>query len=635
MLRSLLATLPRGLAHEIILVDDASGDGTPGWLRTLDAVPAIRQIRNERNLGYAAANNRAAATARGRILCLLNNDLVLLSGWLEPMLRALTRVRRAGMVGNIQLNHATGEVDHGGVVFEHDGYPFHYRGRLTELQATRVREFPAVTAACCLTRRDWFLAVGGFDPAYRNGFEDIDLCLRARQDGLVNLVANRSVVRHRIASSPGRQDHERENARLFLDRWRATTRKLEREGIATPTPHGRGQVARLRQRLLGSEWAPPVRVAVDLMRMEPGGGHGGIKPFVYEFIGHLQRHSRHNFDFYFIAGPGLRAEIEPRLRRRDRWIGPVEAPALADLDVDVLYAPFGYSELAPAGLPVVSVVVDLLHRDLPETLPPAEVSYREECFQRMVGQSLFFQCDSRHVMTRLAGAYSVPPHRMFHTYIAIQGRAVPAGGADPRPPGSYFLYPSNFWPHKNHEILLLAYRAYRERVGDGAWSLVCTGFPDERMEKLRRLAATLGVDPWVDFPGYLGEAALARVRSQAGALVFPSLHEGFGIPLLEAMNDGIPVLCSDATALPEIGGDACLYFDARKPVDLAECLRRVSSDPQLRIGLVEKGRLRAALFSLDREAGKLAHYLREAARQNDSRRPLRRLWPLRRRAGFP
>jgi GT2 family glycosyltransferase len=635
MLDSLLATLPRGLLHEIILVDNASSDGTREWLHALEASPEIRRVLNEQNLGYAIANNLAAASARGRILALLNNDLVLLPRWLQPMLRALTRIPRAGIVGNIQLDHASGEVDHGGIIFKHDGYPFHHRGPLAELQAAPVREFPAVTAACCIMWRDWFLASGGFDPSYRNGFEDVDLCLRARQDGLVNLMANQSVVRHRIASSPGRKDRERENARFFLDRWRTTTRELETNGVAPSIPAGRGRVTRLRQRLLGSEWAPPVRVAVDLMRMDPGGGHGGIKPFIYKFLGHLQRHPRYNFEFHFVGRECLRAELEPRLRRRDRWIGPADPAALAVLDVDVLYAPFGFSELASAGLPVVGVVVDLLHRDLPETLPSTEVAYREECFLRMVDQTLFFQCISRHVSGRLAETYGVALNRIFHTYIAIQGRTRAADEPDSRAPGTYFLYPSNFWSHKNHEVLLLAYRAYRERVGNTAWSLVCTGFPDARMERLKRLAATLGVGPWVEFPGYLDDAKLAGVRGGAGALVFPSLHEGFGIPLLEAMHDGVPILCSNSTALPEVGSDACLYFDARKPVELSECLVRVSADPQLRADLAGKGRLRSTLFSLDREAGKLAHYFREAARHNESRRSLSRLWPLRRIAGLP
>ena len=88
MLASLQATLPGRLKHEIVFIDDGSTDGTREWLRTLRG-PEFNVLLNERNLGYAASNNRAANVARGEFLALLNNDLILQPGWLEPMLAAL------------------------------------------------------------------------------------------------------------------------------------------------------------------------------------------------------------------------------------------------------------------------------------------------------------------------------------------------------------------------------------------------------------------------------------------------------------------------------------------------------------------------------------------------------------------
>src|SRR5206468_659098 len=114
MLASLQATLPANLTHEIIFVDDGSTDGTREWLATLRE--PIRVVLNERNLGYAMANNHAAATARGELLVLLNNDLVLQPHWLEPMLATHAALdERAGIVGNLQLNARTRELDHAGI----------------------------------------------------------------------------------------------------------------------------------------------------------------------------------------------------------------------------------------------------------------------------------------------------------------------------------------------------------------------------------------------------------------------------------------------------------------------------------------------------------------------------------------
>ena len=222
MLASLRTTLPADLDHEIILIDDGSTDGTHEWLTTLNH-PAIRVLLNERNLGYAAANNRGAAIAGGELLALLNNDLILAPRWLEPMLAAHHSLGgRAGLVGNVQLNADSGEVDHVGIIIDARGKPEHDRtppSRLARLFAP-VSRVPAVTAACVVLGRALWQQLGGFDQGYVNGGEDVDLCFRVRAAGRVNAVALRSVVRHHVSSSVGRKLHDEENSRRLAQRWR-------------------------------------------------------------------------------------------------------------------------------------------------------------------------------------------------------------------------------------------------------------------------------------------------------------------------------------------------------------------------------------------------------------------------------
>lgn len=221
MLASLRATLPADLSHEIIFVEDGGTDGTREWLATLQGDP-FRVLLNERNLGFAGANNRAAAIARGEYLVLLNNDLVLQPGWLEPMLAAHQHLgSRAGLVGNIQLNARSGVVDHAGLQITPAGKPVHIRvapGKLRKwLQPEPV--VPAVTGACVIIRNDLWRELGGFDQGFMNGGEDIDLCYRARAAGRVNAVATRSVVRHHVSASPGRKARDEQNSRRLALRW--------------------------------------------------------------------------------------------------------------------------------------------------------------------------------------------------------------------------------------------------------------------------------------------------------------------------------------------------------------------------------------------------------------------------------
>jgi GT2 family glycosyltransferase len=221
MLASLRETLPPGFDCEVIFVDDGSTDGTRGWLKNLPA--PCRTILHDSNLGFAAACNHGAATAQGEYLFFLNNDLVLLPRWLEPMLAAFTRHPAAGLVGNVQLNAATGAVDHAGIFFNHKGKPEHdtalpFAHRLVPVAA--YREVDALTGACFAVRRAVWQQLGGFDEGFVNGSEDVDLALRARAAGLRHYVALRSIVRHHISASAGRKLRNEQNTYRLVLKWR-------------------------------------------------------------------------------------------------------------------------------------------------------------------------------------------------------------------------------------------------------------------------------------------------------------------------------------------------------------------------------------------------------------------------------
>ncbi|MEO7597616.1 MAG: glycosyltransferase [Opitutus sp.] len=664
-LASLKATLPPGLEHEIIIVDDASTDASRDFLRELPPPHVV--LLNERNLGYAASNNRAAKIAQGSILALLNNDLVLQAGWFEPMFAAFSRIPRVGIVGNIQVAADTGDVDHAGVIFRDGGYPVHLR---EPMAAARGRgpyaEFPGVTAACCMVRREWFIRSGGFDEGFRNGFEDNDLSMRAREDGLVNVVATESVVRHHISRSAGRAAYEYRNAERFLARWGPRTAALEKEwAVADARRHsavtarrylsawshrlglGARNVRRQHRAALASERrarssaTKPIRIAVDLLRMSAGGANGGVKPLVFSFLSEIARQRGSSFNFAVLADRSLRDELTPLLRPGDFLLEPEpehfaisrreatswrttgrfartdDVGALAS--VDVVYAPFGVSSLMRPGRPSISLIVDLLHRDLPAALPAEEVAHRDHWFRRAITEATYFQCISRHGIGRLGHHYGVQPARCFHTYIPVQNR-LPAPAPetalpDRTPEDPFFLYPANYWPHKNHETLLVAYRQYAQAAGSRAWPLVFTGQPDARMELLQELRDGLGMSSSVLFLGHIEDAAFAALWTRAGALIFPSLHEGFGIPLLEAMRFGVPIVASNSTSLPEVAGDAAVLVDPTDPRLIADALRRIAIREGLREELVTRGHARLGAFSLELEAGRLAHFLESAARK--------------------
>jgi GT2 family glycosyltransferase len=296
MVANLQASLPANLAHEIILVDDGSTDGTRAWLATLH--PPFRVVLNERNLGYAAANNRGAALARGKFLALLNNDLVLSPGWLEPMLAAHRSLGdRAGLVGNVQLDVRTGKIDHAGIFINLKGKPEHQRAWPDEFSHffTTVYPVDALTGACALIGRALWIQLGGFDEGYVNGCEDVDLCFRAHAAGRINAVALRSRVRHHVSASRNRKRSDEENAYRLTRRWHAElARCAARRWCRTyfessplePGDHGYGFELQIWLYALGLRRTPPAKalaamqaaIGLELTRWEEMfGGSGGAK----------------------------------------------------------------------------------------------------------------------------------------------------------------------------------------------------------------------------------------------------------------------------------------------------------------------------------------------------------------------
>lgn len=225
MVRSLRATVPVGLTWELILVDDGSSDETPRWLESITA-DNIRSIRNAFNEGFAVSTNRGVASARGEIIVLLNNDLVLTPCWLEPMLAVHRRLgEAAGVIGNLQTTMRDGSLDHAGIQINAKGKPEHIRDRWHSSPWAEVRGYcpvEAVTGACLLITRHLWNELHGFDERFVNGCEDVDLCLRAMAARKVNAVALRSSVRHHVSSSPGRKLRDEQNTLRLTLKWRDT-----------------------------------------------------------------------------------------------------------------------------------------------------------------------------------------------------------------------------------------------------------------------------------------------------------------------------------------------------------------------------------------------------------------------------
>lgn len=169
--------------------------------------------------------------------------------------------------------------------------------------------------------------------------------------------------------------------------------------------------------------------------------------------------------------------------------------------------------------------------------------------------------------------------------------------------GDYLIYTGIYKPRKNHTGLLKAFRWFLEH-GPRA-QLVIAGPMGDGEVLLRKLAAELGIANEVVFTGYVNESDLPALYSGARVYVCPSLYEGFGFTVLEAMACGVPVVCSKETSLPEVAGDAALFADARVPAEFGAAMHRVFFDYGLSAALTENGRKNLQRFSWPTAARKV------------------------------
>ena len=203
----------------IIVVDDGSADGTPAMLAAYgDRLTVVRHSVNE---GFAKTCNDGAAAASGEFLVFLNNDTIPQPGWLDALVDYSRANPQAAVVG-AKLLYPNDTIQHAGMAICEKRHPIHiYKGFPAGHDAVnKSRAYPVVTGACFFTTREHFTKMRGFDTAYRNGYEDVDFCLRTREAGMEVHYCHKSVLYH-LESSTRQHDTpcEQKNLRLFHERW--------------------------------------------------------------------------------------------------------------------------------------------------------------------------------------------------------------------------------------------------------------------------------------------------------------------------------------------------------------------------------------------------------------------------------
>jgi glycosyltransferase involved in cell wall biosynthesis len=353
-----------------------------------------------------------------------------------------------------------------------------------------------------------------------------------------------------------------------------------------------------------------MRVAVNL-RLYVKGKIGGLENYIRHVVpavceaqrqlGHQPVVFAHEDQLANVSALAPGARIVPVTHESADTIVRAE---LASGSYDLLFCPLLVLDPMPVGIPSAVMMPDLQHEFFPEFFAPNTLKWRRQTYRPSTVHASCLFTLSEHARQTLVDAFRVDPAKVQVIYLDVdeEFKTFQPRPASPefqalRLPERYIFYPANFWPHKNHGNLLKAFKqVLASKPGLG---LVLTGASEDK-GRIQAEIDALGLRNNVFLPGYVSRSLLVEIYHHALALVFVSLFEGFGIPILEAFHTGTPVLTSNAGSCEEIAGSGALTVDPLDPVSIANGVHRLIDDSELRTSLIAAGHKRKRDFSWTR-----------------------------------
>lgn len=280
-------------------------------------------------------------------------------------------------------------------------------------------------------------------------------------------------------------------------------------------------------------------------------------------------------------------------------------------DVDVFFSPAHYT---PRFCPVPQVVTihDLAYLFYPNDFLKRDLFQLREWTKHSINNASKIIAVSKTTKKDIVKSYDIPEEKITVVYNgyekkhgAFESKLKASLSKDP-----YILYVGTLQPRKNIQTLVKAFSKFKHLYPN--FKLIIAGKKGWLYDKIYEEVTDLGLEDDVYFTDFISDNQLVFLYKNAFCLVMPSFYEGFGIPPLEAMSFGCPVISSFTSSLPEISGDAALYFDPENPYDLIEKLKSLKEDPKLRRQLIKNGESKVKQFSWKKCAAETLSVIKSA-----------------------
>ncbi len=369
-------------------------------------------------------------------------------------------------------------------------------------------------------------------------------------------------------------------------------------------------------------------------RLMLAGKMDGIGWFATETLQRIVRsHPEHTFVFFFdrpfdpsfLFGPNVRPVVLcPQARHPVLWYLFFQISmkrAIKRYHIDLFLSPDGYLPLG-VKVPTLDVIHDLNFEHSHDFLRPSHQRYMTYFFPQFARYSTRIATVSEYSRNDIAAVYHIDPDKIDVVYDGAHEGYKPV--AQPMRQATrnrytagspYFIFISTILKRKNLATLLIAFDRFKQHDHQNT-KLVVVGQKVWWQDELKQAYNAMAHKSDVIFIGRAEPAELALLLGSATALAYPSLFEGFGIPIIEAFQAEVPVITSNTTSMPEVAGDAALLVDPTSADQLAQALETLATDADLRASLVERGRTRRALFSWDITAERLWQSLMRAYADN-------------------
>jgi 2-polyprenyl-3-methyl-5-hydroxy-6-metoxy-1,4-benzoquinol methylase/glycosyltransferase involved in cell wall biosynthesis len=374
-----------------------------------------------------------------------------------------------------------------------------------------------------------------------------------------------------------------------------------------------------------------VRVCIDLTGLASTGANSQIAQALLYLIKHLPRNP--NLTFIYVCFEELFQELAALLYQNDRLVvvsprsqktyrgtpqvesiqdwHPEDPSELARYDPDVLYVPLPYRSRRAYRVNGVCFIPDLCHRVQPGILSPDEVDARESAISNTLSTAARVHVPSEHMRKLVTEFYPVSPNNVLVTHL----RTTSVCQEIETPSRQYtFVCPEGYYSQESLRALLKAYKDYRMSAGSSVWGIVFSTSRHDYLERVSTLAKSLALEECLEFVEISDGKSFPTILKRAGALLYPVLHDGAGVPVIQALEHHVPAICSSTCSHPEIAGDAALYVNPSDTREITQTMLQVSSSADIRSKLVGLGVNRlSVLLGVEEQARKLAGFLLEAA----------------------